>query len=202
MNTMSVRRATRADAPVVTSILAAAFENDPIALWVLGGRPDPSRDLQVMFGAMVRETLRQSDHHVHLTDDLSGAAIWLGPERWKMGFGSMVRLFPTALRTGFGGRRAMSLNAATQKAHPRGPHFYLEMIGTRPERQGHGVGSALVRTLTAECDAVGVGSYLESSNPVNIPFYHRHGFEQQEAFPLPPGCPAHTPMWREVRSAP
>src|SRR3546814_12966763 len=43
-------------------------------------------------------------------------------------------------------------------------------------RSGHG--DALMAYALAQCDCDHAPAYLESSNPRNIPFYQRHGFEQ------------------------
>lgn len=199
MSDAVVRRAGPDDRFEIAQLLAAAFVSDPIARWILEGRLHPERDLRVMFAAILREALRQPGHHVCVTSDGAGAAIWAGVDRWKMPTLAMLRLTPTALRTGFGRTRAIRLNAALQRAHPRAPHHYLEVIGTRPDRQGKGTGSLLVTTLLEQSDTAGVGTYLESSNPHNLAFYRRHGFEPQPVFPLPEGCPPNTPMWRELR---
>ena len=194
-----VRRAAPSDGPEVAAILAEAFASDPIARWVLDGRRDPERDLRTMFAGMVREAIRQPDHQVHLTDDGSGAAVWFGIDRWKMSAMTMLRLWPSAVRTGFARARSMRLSSAAQKAHPRTAHYYLELIGTRPALQGKGTGTLLMRAMLERCDRDGVPAYLESSNPQNIPFYRRHGFELRPSFPLPKGCPPHSPMWRDPR---
>jgi ribosomal protein S18 acetylase RimI-like enzyme len=197
MTEVTVRRAAVEDRALTAEILAAAFASDPLALWVLHGRSDPERDLRVMFSAILREALKQPDHQVYLSTDGSGAALWFDVGRWKMAVPAKLRLWPTALRTGFSSGRAIRLDLAMQKAHPKTPHRYLQMIGTRPRCQGRGTGTVLISTLLESCDRAGVGAYLESSNPENLPFYARHGFAPRESFPLPKGCPPCTPMWRD-----
>jgi ribosomal protein S18 acetylase RimI-like enzyme len=200
MSESTVRCAGPDDRSEIAAVLAAAFASDPITKWILDGRRHPERDLRVMFGAIVREALKQGGHHVYVTNDGDAAAIWADVDRWKMSALTMLRLVPAGLRTGFVRTRAVKLNAAIQRAHPRSPHYYLEMIGTRPDRQGKGVGSMLLAALVEHSDADGVGTYLESSNPNNLAFYGRHGFDPQPAYALPKGCPPHTPMWRDPRT--
>ncbi|MDP1821280.1 MAG: GNAT family N-acetyltransferase [Acidimicrobiales bacterium] len=87
-----------------------------------------------------------------------------------------------------------------EKAHRRHPeHYYLSVLGTAPDRQGEGVGSALMAPVVARCDEEGIGAYLESSKEANIPFYRRHGFEVVEELQLPSG-PGLWPMWRDPRA--
>ncbi len=73
-------------------------------------------------------------------------------------------------------------------AHGRHPeHYYLAVLGTRPDRQGHGVGSALVQPILDICDREQLGAYLESSKEQNMALYRRHGFEVVEVLHLPKG---------------
>jgi ribosomal protein S18 acetylase RimI-like enzyme len=61
--------------------------------------------------------------------------------------------------------------------HPVKPHWYLPLIGVDPLAQGRGYGSALLRDALELIDREGQAAYLESTNPVNLPLYQRHGFE-------------------------
>lgn len=49
------------------------------------------------------------------------------------------------------------------------------------------------------CNEEGLPAYLESSNPRNIAFYARHGFEVREEVECGKGAPVCTTMWREPR---
>ena len=57
------------------------------------------------------------------------------------------------------------------------PHWYLNAIGTRPARQGEGLGAALVAAGTSQADGDGLPCYLETANPRNVEFFGRRGFE-------------------------
>jgi len=61
--------------------------------------------------------------------------------------------------------------------HPNEPHWYLPLFGIEPIYHGKGLGSALMEHATSKFDKENILTYLESSNPKNIPFYKRHGFE-------------------------
>ena len=53
--------------------------------------------------------------------------------------------------------------------------------------------------MTEECDAQGLGAYLESSSPENNALYARYGFESRGPVALPSGAPVMTAMWRNPR---
>ena len=71
------------------------------------------------------------------------------------------------------------------------------MIATRAAAQGTGAGTRMMGHTLEPVDADGVPAYLESTNPVNIPFYERHGFAIVGAATLPDG-PTLTQMRRTV----
>ena len=141
-------------------------------------------------------------HGACFTDaECAGAALWNPPGRWRMTVAQILRGSPgfvTALGTKV--PRALRTLATVQRAHPLAPHYYLAVLGTRPEKQGKGLGSSLLRPILDRCDAEGLSAYLESSKEINIPFYQRHGFNVTGEIHLPDG-PVVWPMWRDKRTS-
>jgi ribosomal protein S18 acetylase RimI-like enzyme len=116
------------------------------------------------------------------TDDASAVAVWLPPESGDMRFGRMLRLglARVPFRLGLSGsRRLLQALSATESFHRtvQRPHWYLVAVGTRAERRGQGLGSALVEVGTSRADAAGVPCYLETATQSNLDFYARRGFE-------------------------
>jgi ribosomal protein S18 acetylase RimI-like enzyme len=87
-----------------------------------------------------------------------------------------------------------------EDAHPRFAHWYLPWLAVRPERQGAGLGAALLREGLERVDADGLPAYLETPNPRTIPLYERHGFEVT-AVAQAGECPPVTCMLRTARTA-
>lgn len=83
-----------------------------------------------------------------------------------------------------------------EDAHPAEPHWYLAHLATRPNHQGRGVGTALVRFGLDRCDRERLPAYLESSNPARVSFYHRFGFEVIDRVTAGDG-PTVMLMWRD-----
>jgi predicted N-acetyltransferase YhbS len=73
------------------------------------------------------------------------------------------------------------------------------VIGSDPTVRGQGFGQDLMRSRLDRCDAEHAPVYLESSNPANVPYYERFGFEATGEIPLPDGGPVMWPMWRAPR---
>jgi ribosomal protein S18 acetylase RimI-like enzyme len=194
-----VREGTGAEAAVLARRLQDAFRDDPVQRWLFPGDAAYEGRGLANFELMVRRMLEVG--LVHTTAGLEGAALWLPPGRDLLErpggalFSARSILF---LRGGI--VRGARFFAVLARNHPPGPHWYLPVLGTAPEYQGRGVGSALLRALLARSDAEGLPAYLESSKERNVPFYQRHGFELQGSLRTP-GGPTVWPMLRAPRPA-
>jgi ribosomal protein S18 acetylase RimI-like enzyme len=195
----TVRRATVADVPGLARTLARAFFDDPVALWAF----PPER---LRLGALERFQalrLRQLlvDQEVWTTSELTCAALWAPPERWKTTLAQDVVFLRCFAHPRLLARAPIAIPGmlALQRSHPaHPPHYYLALLGTDPDHQGQGLGTALLAPVLEQCDRDGVGAFLESSKESNIAFYSRHGFRVVQEFPLLRG-PRMWKMWREPR---
>jgi GNAT superfamily N-acetyltransferase len=82
--------------------------------------------------------------------------------------------------------------------HPAGSYYYLQFLGVEPERQGRGIGSAMLDHTLQRCDREGVRPYLDATSPRNKRLYERHGFRATGEF-APRGGPPIWAMWREPK---
>ena len=194
-----VRAATVADREDVAGALAEAFWDDPVMRFILRQSETRQRRLARLFTVLLR------GHYLPLgtvwtTPDHDGAALWAPPGHAIIPVPTMIRHLPGMLGA-LGrnvGRALRSLNHV-DRLHPKEPHWYLGVLGTRPARQGRGVGSALLGPVLERCDREGLPAYLESSKYSNLAFYRRHGFEVTGEIALPSGGPTVWPMWRDPR---
>jgi GNAT superfamily N-acetyltransferase len=196
----ATRRATPADVPALAQMLARAFLDDPVAEWSC--RPDALRPrvLERFNSARLGHLL--PEHEVWTTPELATAALWAPPARWRTTVRQDLELARCLLhprllaRAPLIGRGLLGL----ERHHPpHPPHWYLAVLGTDPAAQGQGLGSAVLAPVLAQCDADGVGAYLESSKERNIDFYARHGFRVTAELDLPRG-PRMWAMWRDARA--
>ena len=63
------------------------------------------------------------------------------------------------------------------EGHPEAPHRYLPAMGVDPIHQGSGPGTSVPSHSLGLCKRTCGLAYLESTNPANISFCQRHGFE-------------------------
>ena len=109
-----------------------------------------------------------------------------------------VRTCPTLVHTGKRIGRAFALLSAVDKAHHElhEPHYYLAILGTDPQFQRTGAGTAVLAPVLERCDTEGLPAYLETQKEENIAYYARHRFELVQKIEIT-GCP---PIWTLLRN--
>ena len=187
-----VKKASADDTALVGEIMADAFSADPVGKWI---SPDP--EYPGWCWPMIVPSLLPHDE-VYIASNGAGAAMWVPPGEklhirpslgmlwnlwWRFGIRSILRLF-----------RLMS---QMEQYHPKDQHYYLLAIGVRPESRGQGIGSALLEHVLQQCDRQKAVAYLENSNPLNLAFYQRHGFEVRSKIDLPRNGPSLWLMYRD-----
>ena len=198
-NAPEVVTAAPADAAALADSLADAFFDDPVMSWILTDEASRRRRLARLFGVQLRAHYLPRAT-VWTTPDRSAAALWSPPGQAIMAPTTILRYLPDLV--GALGRhtvRALRTLNHVERQHPKEPHWYLGVLGTRTAAQGQGLGSAVLGPVLARCDAEGLPAYLESSKYSNIAFYRRHGFEVTGEIALPFGGPPVWPMWRDPR---
>ncbi len=183
-----------------SAVLARAFFDDPQMTWLLPDDASRPKRLQLMFATMHRHYYGRSGASAMAAapdGGVAAVALWARPgeavppmSRQLLATPGMVR----SLRDRMG--PAQAAYTYLGRRHPKQPHWYLAALGTLPELQGQGFGSALLRPRLAECDRSRELAYLESSKASNIPFYEHHGFTVTEELVPPDGVPC----WGMVRS--
>jgi ribosomal protein S18 acetylase RimI-like enzyme len=191
------RRATGADVQTLARALARAFLDDPVAMWAFDHDDLRPGALERFQATRLRQLLGEEE--VWMSEDHACAALWAPPGRWR----TTVRQDAALLRSFTHPRLLSRLPLVAlglldiERKHPHEPpHYYLAMLGTDPDHQGQGLGSALMRPILERCDVDGVGAFLESSKERNIDFYARHGFRVVQEIRLPRG-PRMWQMWRD-----
>src|SRR5213593_4188640 len=163
------------------SVLARAFYDDPVVVWML---PEEAKRSGAFPWAM-RIAARYASRYgkIDTSGDLDGVAPWLPPESPLIGALRIIRmgflLAPMKFGLGpFG--RYMKWASFSEHLHKRDMpprHWYLPLIGVDPPRQGQGLGGDLMQVALARADADRVPCYLENTKEKNLPFYAKHGFE-------------------------
>jgi ribosomal protein S18 acetylase RimI-like enzyme len=137
---------------------------------------------------------------VWVSGDCAAVAVWIPPGGSELTEDEEKRIEP--LLTELIGPRAPAVAELVDRfgaAHPADPpHYYLSLLGTRPDHRGRGLGMALLRENLRRIDAEGAPAYLESTNPANNARYEGVGFRQVGEFSTPGGERTVATMWREA----
>jgi GNAT superfamily N-acetyltransferase len=193
-----IRKADESDRELVVRLLDVAFQDDPVSRWVFPGDEYRRTTHHRLMAAFTEIVL--ADGRIDLAEDGSACALWLSVPAEEHG----------ADDDGFAQLRAAVdpenervelIGRLTADIHPAGrAHEYLWMIGVTPDRQGEGLGAALIQHVLDRCDREGLPAYLEASSARSRALYERLGFELAGTpLDLPEG-PQMWPMWREPRA--
>lgn len=192
------RPVDRNDAQPLSEMLGRAFFDDPVMEFLIQDAAVRRAKLPRLFRLFLR--LGMPYGACDVTPGYEAAALWRPPGCWHMPFFQYIINGPDLLGI-FGLRdalRAMSVMDVVEKQHAKEPHFYLQVLGTDPAKQGKGFGGIAIRRHLAIADAARMPCYLESSKVSNIPIYQSFGFELTGEIKLP-GGPSVYPMWRKAR---
>ncbi|MCR6690466.1 GNAT family N-acetyltransferase [Cellulomonas sp.] len=176
-----VRQAGPADAPAVRTVLARAYHDNPLMRWVLPDERTRDDACAAWLGPSVDRYVALGGVDVLVEDDeVVAAAAWREPGLDAQH--PVLRTLPTGpgvLAALVGPERAADvlarLGAAAAWA-PAVPAPYLNYLAVRPEQQGAGLGARLLEHRLRRYDAVGVPTWLGTTDPRNVPFYARLGF--------------------------
>ncbi|MGF1704029.1 GNAT family N-acetyltransferase [Photobacterium makurazakiensis] len=157
--------------PKVIASIVMGFADDPTARWCW---PDVDTYLKVMPQWSKASGDEAFKHGTALYKSGCGA-LWLPPDVTSDD-ARMDALIKTTMTEKQQDTVAVLFEKLTP-FEPKSPHWYLPLIGADLITRGSGAGTALMHSVTSECDRMGDTAYLVCSNPTNIGFYQRQGFE-------------------------
>ena len=189
-------------------VLKSAFEEDPVMRTFLPGEIY-DKHAEALYRKTVAIQAEMGLSYVLETDGIKAVALWEPPDglpmssllpklgRWlfwswsTLGFKTTFRFL----------RFYLILDSQRQTHAPKA--YCLTDLGT--SLQGHGLGSKIIKPMLDRADTEKVPCFLASSNPKNISFYQRHGYDiVTELFPfkdysdVPGDGPVLTLMYRDV----
>ena len=168
-----VKTAIESDEAGIIDVLKLAFVADPATRWVF---PEPQEYLS-HFSSFAKAFGGKAfaSKSAHYFENYFGAALWLPPNVYP-DVDQLVALLQSS-GSEDAKKNGPKVFEKMSRYHPNEPHWYLPLLGVDPLYHGKRLGSALMQHAIIACDLDNKLAYLESSNPKNIQFYERHGFE-------------------------
>lgn len=191
-----VRKAAHTDDAQIAEVLGRAFFDDPVFRWIV---PDDDRRRRISpeFFRVYNTTLLSYDE-TYIDHDGVGVVLWAPPRRPPIDDDD-ADAFARTMDDLFGVdvARLNEIVTLLDEHHPDGPpHYHLQWAGVEPDRQGQGIGSALLTPGLQRCDRDQVPAYVDATSPRNERLYERHGFRLLDEIAPASGPPLFR-MWRE-----
>jgi GNAT superfamily N-acetyltransferase len=166
-------RASDTDTSVLSQIIAEAFFPLTVCQWLI---PDPAAR-RAAFPAYFRLYVEHAiaGGLAETTLDRAAAALWLpgtGPGEPPASYpGQLAAITGPHLPT------FQAFDQALDRHHPAGTfHHHLAILAVRPDRQGQGIGTALLHAHHTTLDQDTTPAYLEASDERTRRIYLTHGY--------------------------
>lgn len=188
-----VERAGTADAGVLSRVIASAFLSLAVSRWLV---PDPHARRAIFpgyFRLLVERAIE--DGLAETTPDRAAVALWIpraGPDAPPASYAARL-----AAVTGQYLGNFLAFDEVLDHHHQVDvPHEHLAILAVRPDRQGQGIGTALLHARHAVLDDQRIPAYLEASDQHTRGVYLDHGYaDQGSPIELADGVRMY-PMWR------
>jgi GNAT superfamily N-acetyltransferase len=184
---VEVVRAAPERLSALAPVFGRAFVHEPMMLWPMGEHGDVADRFTRCFSHFLERALPLGI--VWEAGRALGAAAWFPPgghDSWDDHPWNEPRI---AELTDDGGSRYDAFWDWIGPRSPAEPSWELDSIAVEPALQGRGIGGALIAAGLAQARADGVGAFLSTGSPRNVPIYERHGFRRAEELDAPGGGP-------------
>jgi GNAT superfamily N-acetyltransferase len=162
--------------------LARAFHNQPFGIFYA---PDPQERIRLLreqFTRLVKYCCAYGEPYTIL-GTVEGVALWMPPSAARVspeherefGFDELPAMFGQEAFSRY--QPVRNCLSAIHEREMKEPHWYLPILGVEPSRQGVGIGSALLQPIIGRAAAERLPCYLDTLQPRNVAFYHKHGFK-------------------------
>jgi GNAT superfamily N-acetyltransferase len=182
-------------------VLARAFFDDPLTVWMLPDEEHRRRASPAMFAFAIGITRLQGEAFT-TAGAVDGVALWQRPQAGELSLDELQEAGIERSQQAAGAEanarfaRYIELFGALRARHVPGSHWYLMVLGVEPALQGQGIGGRLIAPVMQRADEAGVPCYLETLKTRNLPFYRKHGFEVVHEGDLPDSGPHFWTMLR------
>lgn len=202
-NEPAITAVERAGLTSATDTVAAAFMADPFFVYLIGNDSHRQKWLTKFMNAALKRSWPNVYGMETPEGQYRGVLSVFPPGHYppsnRRTLEFMVRLFrtlPGLARYSSRMLRGYRVLRQLDYHHVTESHWYIQDIAIHPDMQGMGLGRNLMEWVLERADRENVPTFLETSNPINIGFYRRFGFEVDKTIESVGGPP---PVWTMLR---
>lgn len=188
-------------------VLGRAFQTDPLYSFAIPNADHRRCWLPIFKRQLIVITQPHRRNYVARDEQgqIAGALVMTPPGKFPHSLAANLRLFwtavmrPTPWRPSLVKLWPIRRYAETfNEIHYRGPHWYIDVIGVDPQRQGQGVGRLLMARAIELATESAMPIWLETQTESNVGYYESLGFAVTvKRQPTPQG----PPTWGMLRPA-
>jgi len=189
-----IRKLSLEDLKIATEIMVEAYQNDPLWLYLVPNEKKRDNISRKFFKAFLMLQFDSWEYY-GVSSPLKGIALWKFPNPTKISTREKINVLLKSGLIGFIFSRFIlkyikiikifNRMEALHKKYAVKPHYYLSSIGVKPEYQGKGVASKLIKPILLKADQESRSVYLETLTPENVPIYQHFGFKTVERVEFP-----------------
>lgn len=175
-------RVKRNNIQKASNCLAESFVNEPMCDYIFSKVDNKQEALKAYFEYLVKYGIKYGQVYAS-SEKFEGVAIWIPSlhadySNWKSIQSGGIKM---VLKLGFKiinqieiiNNYAIELRGNLVKE----PHWFLSPIGVKPEYQGKGFASKLIRPFLKFLDEQQISCFLETMSQENLAIYERYGFD-------------------------
>lgn len=184
--TLVIRKAFASDRDDVIRTLTQAFAADPIIRYQFQNDETYAARANAFFGHYF--DVRLDGGEIFVAD--GGAALWSPPGGNRLGGKAVEADWDQHVVPALDAdelARYTRFKEVLDAMTPSEPHWYLGLLGIRPDKQRTGVARGLLEPMLSRAERESLPVFLETGAQGNIDFYARFGFEQIAEDTVPNG---------------
>ena len=195
-------RVQKQDIKRAATVLADAFQRDPLWNKLYEGEPNTEKRFCAFFEGSVRYCMKYGEVYAP-SEDLEGIMGWnpgkLADVNWWRGIrcGSVGLVMRMGMSTVMKMQKIFKPITEDRQEHMAGhDYLYLSVIGVATGLQGKGFGRKLLDAAIEKTQREGLQLYLDTETEENVKMYKHFGFKLLKKVTLPI---LELPMWEMVR---
>lgn len=178
---MLISRANPADLPSIATLVATSLSTNPINRAVFKGAPPRAVQQQQKMFAMILPMPQNNLYTARINGELVGVMNFAHSPACQLSTMQKISVLPGLFRhLGATLPRLLHWTGNWGKHDPSTPHCHLGPLTVAVNRQGQGIGSALLTWFCQYVDERKEAAYLETDKPENVRLYEKFGFAVKE----------------------